>query len=125
MSNVFCPKCDRVLSAQELANRWCESCGHRIPLYVLRTATTEMPSGTGNTAEKVGDSGANTLTAPAKQAGGVPLPARLCVRRTSAFRSVLIFLRGPLIAAAVLLAVLLGFEVNAVVNHGLSKVKAW
>jgi hypothetical protein len=35
MNAIVCPTCDATLPAEEIAEGWCETCGKRIPPYVL------------------------------------------------------------------------------------------
>jgi hypothetical protein len=49
MNTAFCPNCNHELSSLELTNEWCETCGKRIPLYVLRMVTAEIPSAAART----------------------------------------------------------------------------
>ena len=39
MKSVTCPNCRAVLPPQEIADGWCESCGKRLPPFVLSGAT--------------------------------------------------------------------------------------
>src|SRR5690242_1624911 len=42
MKEIHCPNCDIALSAASLADGWCESCGKKVPKFVL----AEVPAST-------------------------------------------------------------------------------
>jgi hypothetical protein len=44
LADISCPSCNAVLPEHEVADGWCESCGKKIPAYILHSETGELSS---------------------------------------------------------------------------------